>query len=186
MDPCWYGNCCWRPLCSYVHVCGCKRARWWAELWTWLASVEEADAEHIVDVPGPQIEADDLPVPRVMKENLEAFEVPQERVIELAKSPESSGLRASATTAAAAVATTDWRIAQRMAKCSATTAATAVIQQSKSLLALAMLALLKMQSTVPRLPLQQSQSFLMLAKLSLLAGIAGPRHTPNRLKRVCC
>ena len=33
-----------------------------------------------MDVPGPQIEEDDLPVPQVMKENPEEFKVPQEGV----------------------------------------------------------------------------------------------------------
>ena len=74
--------------------------------------MEEADAEHIVDVPGPQIEADDLLVPQVMKENLEESKSSmyhRERVIELAESPdedESSWSRANATTAATPFATT--------------------------------------------------------------------------------
>ena len=95
--------------------------------------MEEADAEH-ADVPGPQTEADDLPVPQVRKENLEEFKVPQERAAELAESPakaESSWSGASATTAATAVGTTVAKSAgfgeaqpAKIAKYRATTAAT--------------------------------------------------------------
>ena len=42
-------------LPTNVHACSCKRTRRWADLWSFLASQEEADAEHIADVPVPQI-----------------------------------------------------------------------------------------------------------------------------------
>ena len=41
MDRCRYGSSCWRPVCPYVHAG--RRARGWAELWTLLASQEDAD-----------------------------------------------------------------------------------------------------------------------------------------------
>ena len=100
MDPCRYGSSCWRPLCPCVHVDG--------QSYGHGSRQRKKRTRSIVDVPGPQIEADDLPVPQVMKENFEEFKLPQERVVELAESPgeaQSSWSRASATTAAAAVAT---------------------------------------------------------------------------------
>ena len=60
MEQCRFDTMCWRPLCSYVHACGHKRARRWAELWSFLAMQEE-DAEHIVEVQ-PQIAAKILEV----------------------------------------------------------------------------------------------------------------------------
>ena len=43
-DVCRYGSSCWRPLCPYVHACGCTCARKWAGLWASLAAVEDEES----------------------------------------------------------------------------------------------------------------------------------------------
>ena len=145
METCRLGTVCWRPLCPYVHVCGCKRARRQADSWAILFMQDETDEGHIVDVPVPQIHeelADSAQIipqeriwcmfqePRVTAKILVVIKIP-----ELAESPgevRSPGIaKLSATTAATVVDTTGAKSvcearSPGIAKLSATTAATAV------------------------------------------------------------
>ena len=66
MEPCRFNMACWHPLCPFRHSGPGRAAR--------LAAVRSSPA-------------DDLPVPQVVKENLE-----EDRVIELAESPGEAGL----------------------------------------------------------------------------------------------
>ena len=177
MDPCRYGSSCWRPLCPCVHVDG--------QSYGHGSRQRKKRTRSIVDVPGPQIEADDLPVPQVMKENFEEFKLPQERVVELAESPgeaQSSWSRASATTAAAAVAT---KVAKSVCEGEARPCGMQSTGPRQSLMLKSLVELGRLgpeHVARPAPTLQQSQG--LLVKLNLLNSRSTvPRQIPNPISQ---
>ena len=80
-DVCRYGSSCWRLLCPYVHTSGRTRARIWAELWAWLAAVEDEErvqnraAEQNMDIFILPFKEENVEVLQISPEETEFLEV---------------------------------------------------------------------------------------------------------------
>ena len=94
MEDCRFGTMCWRLLCTNVHACGRKRARWWAELWSF--AMQEDAAEHIVDVPVPKIHEELVDIAQIIPQERICcmFEEPQvaAKLLEVIEAPEVAGV----------------------------------------------------------------------------------------------
>ena len=169
-DPCRYGSNRWRRLCPFVHVCGRTHAPKCAELFAWLTSVEDADEEHIADVPVPQIAAKILEViETVFQESIWCmFEEPQvaAKIFEVIKVPQDAPVPHVELTRSLGEAGSSWPVETRPAP---------TLPQSQGLLV--KLGLLGKRSTAARQN-PNSKCFLVKVNLDLLGAKQTARPVP--------